>query len=587
MKLLLCALNAKYIHSNLAVYSLMAYAKGASMELKLAEYTINNRTEEILKEIYREKADIVAFSCYIWNIEQVYELVRELHKVAPHISIWLGGPEVSYDAGKVLREHPEVTLVMMGEGEETFRQLTESWGTGMELSAVDGIAYRQGEEIHCNAMRPQMDMDKIPFIYEDLDQFKNKIIYYETSRGCPFSCSYCLSSIDKRVRFRSFSLVQKELKHFLDHDVKQVKFVDRTFNCNHKHAMEIWEYITKHDNGITNFHFEVSADLLKDEDIQLFERMRPGLIQLEIGVQSTYQPTIGEIRRTMDLEALRKLVARVKALGNIHQHLDLIAGLPLEDYGTFKKSFDEVFSMQPDQLQLGFLKVLKGSYMHEKSKDYEIAYRSRAPYEVLKTKWLSYDEILKLKEVEEMVELYYNSAQYTKTLPYLLTFAKGPYAFFRELATFYYQRNRIGVKHSRLSYYELLREFALFAYPEVEEGVLDQLLMYDLYLRENIKKRPQWGNTQVLEKKAATRFYRMEGVEKYFPQMQPYDSKLAAGNSHVERFFIDVDTYEKKDWWALFDYHTRNPLTYDATVREVKGIEDGSGKSIGNLQDTE
>lgn len=584
MKLLLCALNAKYIHSNLAVYSLMAYAKKAPMDIQLAEYTINNRTEEILKEIYREKPDIVAFSCYIWNIDQIYELTAELHKVAPHISIWLGGPEVSYDAKKVLNKHPEISLVMVGEGEETFYELIRQWDNSKkELENIKGIAYREHEQIKENPPRGQLDMDKLPFVYEDLTKFKNKIIYYETSRGCPFSCSYCLSSIDKRVRFRSFSLVRQELQFFLEHKVKQVKFVDRTFNCNHKHARQIWEYITEHDNGVTNFHFEIAADLLREEDINLFKKMRPGLIQLEIGVQSTHQQTIQEIRRTMDLEKLKELVARVKKNGNIHQHLDLIAGLPYEDYETFTKSFDEVFAMEPDQLQLGFLKVLKGSYIHEKKHDYKIVYGNRSPYEVLRTKWMTYDDILKLKEVEEMVELYYNSAQYTKTLPYLLKFAQRPFDFFEDLAEFYYGNYQIGVKHSRLSYYEILRAFALERYKEVKERVLNELLVYDLYLRENVKKRPEWTDTIPLEKKEATRFYRMEDTKEYFPEMKPYDSKIAAGNAHVEKFFIDVDSYKEKEWWALFNYHARNPLTYEADVKEVKGILDGTGKSFRDL----
>ena len=585
-KILLCALNAKYIHSNLAVYSLMAYANRAPVKLELAEYTINNRTEEILKEIYLKKADVAAFSCYIWNIDQIYEITKELKKVAPQIQIWLGGPEVSYDAKKVLLHHPQIDLVMMGEGEETFLQLAE-WLGGSEksLQEIRGICYRKDGQVQENLPAERMDMDTLPFVYQDLDKFKNKIIYYETSRGCPFSCSYCLSSIDKKVRFRSFALVKKELQYFLDHKVKQVKFVDRTFNCHHEHAMQIWEYITEHDNGITNFHFEVSADLLREEDIVLFHKMRPGLIQLEIGVQSTNEKTIEEIRRTMDLDQLKNLVAEVKKIGNIHQHLDLIAGLPYEDYETFGKSFDEVFLMEPDQLQLGFLKVLKGSYMYEKSRDYQIAYGSRAPYEVLLTKWLSYDEVLSLKEIEEMVELYYNSAQYTKTLPYLLSFEKRPFTFFEKLAGFYYANEQIGVKHARIFFYEMLRNFAIATYP-VDEMVLEELLVYDLYLRENIKKRPSWAHTVPLEKKAATKFYRKEETGIYFKEMEPYDSKTAAGNAHVEKFSIDVDTYENKDWWALFNYHARNPLTYDAKVWEVKGIEDGTGKNIGDMQDT-
>ncbi len=574
MKLLLCAVNAKFIHTNLAVYNLAAYAKDSGMDICLSEYTINNRTEEILKELYRQKADIIAFSCYIWNIKMIQELAEELHKVLPETEIWLGGPEVSYDAADVLAKYPAISIVMMGEGEETFRELCLQYASGeKELGQVKGIAYRKNGVPVENELRLPMDIDQIPFVYSKLPDFDHKILYYETSRGCPFACSYCLSSIGERVRFRSWELVREELQFFLDHKVAQVKFVDRTFNCNRKHAHHIWNYITEHDNGITNFHFEIAADLLNESDIALFRKMRPGLIQLEIGVQSTHGQTIREIRRVMDLEKLADVVAKVKALGNIHQHLDLIAGLPYEDYDQFQKSFNDVFAMKPDQLQLGFLKVLKGSYMHEKQKDYEIMYGSHAPYEVLCTKWISYDDILRLKEIEDMVERYYNSAQYTKSLPYVMTFAKTPFVFFEQFAVYYNQHNAVGVKHARLFYYELLMNFTLQTYPEADEDVLKQLLIYDLYLRENIKKRPAWTNTTALEKKEATAFYRMDSTGKYFPEMQPYNSKKAAAYTHIEKFMIDMDTYEKREWWALFNYHNRDPLTYDAHVWEIKGIE--------------
>ncbi len=572
MKILLCAVNAKYIHTNLAVYNLEASGRGQGVDIELAEYTINNRIEEMLKEIYRKKADIIAFSCYIWNVEMIYELAKELKKVLPETKIWLGGPEVSYDAAQVLEKHPEIDLVVRGEGELTFKELCQYYGGGniKDLADIPGISYRKEDMIVDNISRMPMNMDDIPFVYYDIERFKNKILYYETTRGCPFACSYCLSSIGEKVRFRSLDLVKKELQFFLDQRVPQVKFVDRTFNCRRSHSTEIWNYLIKHDNGKTNFHFEIAADLLTDADIEIFKKMRPGLIQLEIGVQSTHNETIHEIRRVMDLKKLADVVAKVKALGNIHQHLDLIAGLPYEDYETFKKSFNDVFLMNPDQLQLGFLKVLKGSYMHEKRNDYEIHYTDKAPYEVLFTKWISYDEILKLKELEEMVELYYNSDQFTKTLPYVMGFSKDAFTFFRDLAIYYFARTGIGVKRTRLFYYELLRDFVLEHYPAANASILEQLLMYDLYLRENIKKRPVWTNTIALEKKAATAFFKAETTAKYFPEMEVYNSKISAGSAHVERFEIDVDSYESKTWWAVFNYHNRNPLTGDARVYEVE-----------------
>ena len=368
MKILLAACNAKYIHSNLAVYDLKAYSSDYDEHVILREYTINQPKDEILKDIYSSGADVVCFSCYIWNISFVRELIRDLVKILPKTAFWAGGPEVSYDAEKFLTEMPEMTGVMVGEGEKTFHDLLEFYIDGKDsLEEVSGIAYRTGDKIIHNGWRELMDLSAIPFVYEQLEKFENRIIYYESSRGCPFSCSYCLSSIDKKLRFRDLELVKKELQFFLDHRVPQVKFVDRTFNCKHEHAMTIWKYILEHDNGVTNFHFEISADLLREEEMELMSQMRPGLIQLEIGVQSTNPETIRAIHRHMDLKKLEHCVNRVHSFRNIHQHLDLIAGLPYEDYDTFHQSFNDVYQMKPDQLQLGFLKVLKGSLMQKEA----------------------------------------------------------------------------------------------------------------------------------------------------------------------------------------------------------------------------
>ena len=293
MKILLAACNAKYIHSNLAVYDLRAYASAYQEHILLREYTINQTKDEILKDIYLTGADVVCFSCYIWNISFVKDLLCDLHKILPETKFWAGGPEVSFDAEAFLRKTPQMTGVMIGEGEKTFLELVHYYVDGEgSLTEIPGIVYHDGEEIYNNGWRELTDLSEIPFVYEQLKDFENKIIYYESSRGCPFSCSYCLSSIDKKLRFRDLELVRRELQFFLDHRVPQVKFVDRTFNCRHEHAMEIWRYILEHDNGVTNFHFEISADLLRDEEIQLMSKMRPGLIQLEIGVQSTNTDTI-------------------------------------------------------------------------------------------------------------------------------------------------------------------------------------------------------------------------------------------------------------------------------------------------------
>lgn len=365
MNILLAAINAKYIHSNLAVYSLRAYARRYMEETKIAEYTINQPIDEILMDIYTRKPDILCISCYLWNISYVRQLICEIPKVLPATKIWLGGPEVSYNAGELLEEYPGLAGIICGEGEETFLELmdyyhsvaetpAEKEDTGSsrpmapDLSEIRGITYRNSDgSIIEMQPRPVLDLSTVPFVYEHIGDFRNRIIYYESSRGCPFSCSYCLSSIDKCLRFRDIGMVKEELQFFIDHEVPQVKFVDRTFNCRHDHAMAVWSYIKEHDRGVTNFHFEVAADLLNEEEIRLIQSMRPGLIQLEIGVQSANDETLREIRRTMDLDKVRDRVERIKEGGNVHQHLDLIAGLPREGYESFAKSYDVVYAMKP------------------------------------------------------------------------------------------------------------------------------------------------------------------------------------------------------------------------------------------------
>jgi radical SAM superfamily enzyme YgiQ (UPF0313 family) len=568
MKILLVAINAKYIHSNLAVYNLAAYAKEYEEQVEIAEFSINHYTEYILEEIYKKKPDVIAFSCYIWNFNYVKELVSDLSKLLPNVPIWLGGPEVSYDTQKLLEEFPQVKGIMAGEGEKTFYELTSYYiDNRTSLEAIKGIIYRNdSEQIETNPSREQMNMDEIPFCYTDLDKFENKIIYYETSRGCPFSCSYCLSSIDKKVRFRSFDLVKEELQYFMDHKVQQVKFVDRTFNCNPKHSREIWRYILEHDNGITNFHFEIGADLLKDEDLDLMSKMRPGLIQLEIGVQSTNDTTIHEINRAMDFDMLKSVVEKINAMGNIHQHLDLIAGLPYEGYSSFVKSFNDVYVLKPEQLQLGFLKVLKGSYMHEKAKEYGIVYRTNPVYEVLYTKWLSHDELLTIKKVEEMVEVYYNSRQFVNTIDVLIQVFESPFAFYYLLGEYYEKNGYLGVSQSRMARYDILLAFAT-EYDEKNIDKYKELLLYDLYLRENLKSRPSWALDLTPYKEIVKNFYLKEDEErKYLHHYEGYNYKQISKMTHVEILSGRVVNHinQEAKVMVLFDYNRRNPLTYEA-----------------------
>lgn len=570
MKVLLAAVNAKYIHSNLAVYSLRAYALQrcdgiCPREIEIAEYTINQPPDEILMDIYGHQPDILCLSCYLWNIISVENLVREIPKILPGIRIWLGGPEVSYNAREMLDKYPEITGIIRGEGEETFADLMDIYHRQPDkkenFSAVKGITYWD-EEGKVVETPPQdvMDLSRIPFVYEHIEDFRNRIIYYESSRGCPFSCSYCLSSIDKCLRFRDLRLVEKEVKFFIDHGVPQVKFVDRTFNCRHDHAMAVWSYIKKYDRGITNFHFEVAADLLNDEEIELIRSMRPGLIQLEIGVQSANERTIREIQRTMKLDQVRDRVARIKEMKNVHQHLDLIAGLPYEGYDSFARSFDIVYDMEPEQLQLGLLKVLKGALMHDKAEEYQLLYQDRPPYEVLSTKWLSYGELIRLKQIEEMVEVYYNSGQFRNTIKHLRKEFSSPFAMYEALAAYYRENGLFGRQYSRIARYEILHHF-------IEVGKQQEYLEWltlDLYLRDNVKNRPPFLGENKVTKEEASAFYRAEASERrYLKGYEGYDSRQMRKMTHLERIGGKL---------ILFDYQRRDALIGDARICVIENF---------------
>ena len=563
MKILLVAINAKYIHSNLAVYSLRAYAKRFQEQIEIVEYTMNHRTEQVLQDIYEQAPDVLAFSCYIWNLDFIERLLPDLVKILPQVLIYIGGPEVSYETEAFLKEHPQIAGVLLGEGERTFDCLCEALTKGKQedLKQIPGLLLR--EKITGAMSSPCLDMDALPFPYESLQDFSNRIIYYESSRGCPFSCSYCLSSIDRRVRFRSLPLVFCELDFFLERKVPQVKFVDRTFNCDSKRALAIWQYIKDHDNGVTNFHFEVSADLLDEEELKLLESLRPGQIQLEIGVQTMNEETLKEIRRKTDLKRLEENVRRIHEFRNIHIHLDLIAGLPFEDLESFQNSFNQVYAMEPDQLQLGFLKILKGSYMHEKAEDYGLIYGEKPPYEVLGSKWLSYDEILLLKGIEEMVELYYNSRQFEKAVNALIPCFTDSFSFYKALSEFYREQGYGRAASSRIVKYELLLQFA-GQYASEKKEEITELLVFDLYSREKVKVRPDWAPPQEDWKEEIHEFYRKEAVSHdYLPDYEGYSWKQLMHMCHVEIFSYPVRRA------VLFDYKHRNPLNHGANTKEV------------------
>lgn len=570
MKILLTAINAKYIHSNPAVYSLKAYAEEYSQHVEIGEFTINHYPDAILQEIYRKKPDVIAFSCYIWNLSVIELLIRDLPQILPETDIWVGGPEVSYDSAEFLEKHPQVKGVMVGEGEETFRELTAYYvEQQIKLDDIKGIVWRDRDgKIRSNLPRPLMNLDQIPFLYQDLEQFENRIIYYESSRGCPFSCSYCLSSIDKSVRFRSTEKVTEELQFFLDRKVPQVKFVDRTFNCRHSHAWTIWNYIREHDNGVTNFHFEIAADLLNEEELTLLNTMRPGLVQLEIGVQSTNPKTIQEIDRVMDFEKLSRIVKQVQAGNNIHQHLDLIAGLPYEGFDSFVKSFQDVYALRPDQFQLGFLKVLKGSKMHRNASTYGLCYHREPVYEVFRTNWISYDDILRLKSVEEMVEVYYNSGQFGHTIRHLEQEFSSPFEMYQSLGAYYEKEGLNGQNHSRMNRFLILRNFTKTI---TDNPFYDELLLLDVYLRENSKSRPAWAMELAGDKAVMLEFYKKEEQERVLlPEYVNFSAKQMMHMTHLEKFHWDVlGNGAAGEHWLLFDYKKRNPLNQDAGVTEV------------------
>ncbi len=570
MNTLLVAINAKYIHSNLAVYSLKAYAKSKGHHVDIGEYTINQNIETIIKDIYIRKPDLLGFSCYIWNIEYVKKIIPEVKKLLPDCYITLGGPEVSYNVNELLKELPQINEIISGEGEVAFCEV---------INKIENTLYNNNAVTSniTNETITYIDMDTLPFPYENIFAMDNRIIYYESSRGCPYLCSYCLSCVDRKVRFRSLDKVFSELKIFINNKVPQVKFVDRTFNCNRERTIKLWKFLMENDNGITNFHFEISADLINEEEIALLNQMRPGLVQLEIGVQTTNEKTLDAINRHADFEKISSVVKAIKGKGNIHQHLDLIAGLPYEDFTSFKNSFNDVFALEPDQLQLGFLKVLHGSPMKEFADNNDIKYLSYPPYEVISTPWLSYDDILKLKGIEEAVEIYYNSRQFIATLAYLRRFFTTPFDMFEHIANYYESKKLTDIGHSRIKRYEILLD--MFCKDYVDKSILKQTISYDLYHRENLKNRPEFLPNIDEHKKLIHSLYLDEvKIRNLLPEYEMYTTKQIEKMTNTLPFSINIGMLIKtgkiipEENYILFDYLNKDKLNGNASIIKLNSL---------------
>lgn len=582
MNILLVAINAKYIHSNPAVFSLKSCTGEYESYVDVMEFTINQQTSYILSEIYKKRPDVIAFSCYIWNRNMVGEIISDLHKIMPKVDIWAGGPEVSYDAPDVIEEW-KLRGVMSGYGEGAFHYLVSAYVNGVSESLPAVLDGNNSSRIL---------LDEIPFWYQNIQNFEHRIVYYESSRGCPFSCSYCLSSVDKTMDFRSVEYVCRDIEFFLQQNIVQVKFVDRTFNCKKDHALPILQYILEHDSGITNFHFEIAADLLDEDYFALLEKLRPGAVQFEIGVQSTNPQTISEINRKMDFDKVADVVRKISSWNNIHVHLDLIAGLPYEDLQLFKKSFNDVYALSPEQLQLGFLKVLKGSAMELHASEYELVYTSLPPYEVLSTKWLSYEDVCHLKRIEEVLEIYYNSGQFKNALQYLCSYFDTPYDLYDLLAAWYEEHDLFGIQSSRTRKYEILMEFGTalisknirlrnclskenifskkykYENDSVEKRILilREYLTYDLYLREHMKNRPSFAPSLDRWKNDIHNILHKESQDHLmFPKLSGCNYRELTKALHVEVF----ENIFVKPSVMIFCYDRRDPLTNNCAVIKI------------------
>ncbi|WP_368235094.1 B12-binding domain-containing radical SAM protein [Clostridium perfringens] len=530
MKILLTAINSKYIHSNLAVRYLKAFTKDLDFQGDIKEFSINDRVENILEGIIEEKPDVVAFSCYIWNMEFVNRLAELIKLVDPKIEILYGGPEVSYE-GKEFLENHEGEYVIVGEGEKTFREFVlYKLGEG-KIEDIKGLNYKRNGKVFENPKRPEMDMNELVFPYTYEEDINNKIVYYEASRGCPFKCKYCLSSVMHGVRFLDVERVKKELKYFMERGLKLVKFVDRTFNCNREYTVELLKYLSEQDTE-TRFHFEVAADLLTEDQIEILNNAPKGRFQLEVGVQTTNNEVLHNINRYITYENIKEKVLKVAAGKNVMQHLDLIAGLPGEDLESFKKSFNDVHAIRPDEIQLGFLKLLKGSSMREEAEKWGIVYSPYAPYEIIRSKDISYEELLLLKKVEAMVDKYYNSCKFNNVIKFFLNIYEKPFDFYYDLAMFFEEKGNFKRSIGNVEYYKILLDFYLEKIGGEDEGLFKEVLKFD-YLCFNKKRWLPDFLLRTITKEDEQR------IKDSFDRQMPFKK------AHIEKFEIDIINYIK------------------------------------------
>lgn len=563
MKVLLTALNSKYIHTNLAVRYLKEYAAQYGYGCEIAEYTINQHLPDILEEVYRRSPDVLLLSCYIWNIGMMMELAEEYRRICPQTIILAGGPEVSYNSAQLLQEQPALDGVLCGEGETAFLEYLRFLNGELPIEQVHSLCWRdKNGTIQSNPAAELMEMAQLPFPYPDIDQLSGRILYFESIRGCPFRCSYCLSSVAGRVRYLPLELTFQRLQRFLDARVQQVKFVDRTFNCSKEHAMAIWRYLAEHDNGVTNFHFELTAHLIDQEMIDFLSTVRQGLFQFEIGVQSTNPDTIREIRRTTDTERLLAICRQLDKPKNIHLHLDLIAGLPYEDLESFGRSFDTVMQIRPQQMQLGFLKVLKGSLMEQKAPEYGLEYSRRPPFTFIRTRWLDYPQLLQLKEMESVVEDYYNSGLFGNQIEWMLSQEVSPFSFFLDFGAWKVEHQLHLIPQGIAERCTTLWDYYFSRYPEraEQEGLLHDLCLFDLCLHTKPQKLPERVTTQanLPYREAIRALFRNEaqlrclfGEENFFQHSR---------QAHLQVFSFDPQTRQPRLCAMLFDYHRRDLL---------------------------